>query len=100
MEQSRKDINQLLDEAVDLTEGHLSYTNNVRFNASNNEVFIDFFRASPHPKNINEPYVERIYRVVMPLGVGKDFAQKLLSVISLWEDKFGVNLPFETIEEE
>ncbi len=100
MPESHKDIDKILDEARDSIGSTLSYVTTLRFTVTSNEVFVDLYTLTPNPANLSIQQAERICRYVMPVAVAKDFAEKLLKGVSVWEDAHGVNLPLRSTVEE
>ncbi|MDQ7027892.1 MAG: DUF3467 domain-containing protein [Anaerolineae bacterium] len=88
------DREEVLNEAIDLTQNQISYATNIRFTVSNNDVTLDFYRSGSNPKNPNgDPIAYRIHRIIIPPSLAKDISGLLANAMSNWEETFGVSLP-------
>jgi hypothetical protein len=89
-----KSLDDLLNEAVDLTDNRVSYSTNIRFRVSNNDVTLDFYYLAPDPKNpTGLPTAQRLHRIILPVGLAKNIGQLLANAMDEWESTFGVTLP-------
>lgn len=93
--QSIQHIDDILNEATDLTDNKVTYSNTVRFNISLNEVTLDFYTLGPDSKDIKSLKAIRVQRTIMPLSAAKEIAGLLQKGIAEWEATFGIDLPFE-----
>ncbi|RMF82889.1 MAG: DUF3467 domain-containing protein [Chloroflexi bacterium] len=91
-----KTIDEILNNAEDLTNGQLIYSNAVRVHASSNDVTLDLYILGTDPRDpVNNPVqAKHLHRIVLPLGTAKEMAQIVLNVTSQWEEAFGISLPF------
>lgn len=93
-EVEQRHLDKLLNQAIDLTDNRVSYITNIRFNISNNEVTLDMYYVSPNPGDPGEnPIVQRLHRIVIPLGLAKNIGELLVNAMSDWEENFGITLP-------
>jgi hypothetical protein len=91
-ENSQETINNILDHAVDSTEGRSQYINNFRFFLGPNEIIIDMYLMVPDGTSQNGLQASRVHRIIVPVSAGKDFANTLSQTIQHWEETFGVTL--------
>lgn len=93
-------LEEILNRAVDLTENHSTYTTNIRFRVSNNEVTLDLFYMGPNPRNPpGDPEAYRTHRIVLSPSLAKNIGQLLLKAMTEWEESFGVTLPLSLDED-
>jgi len=96
MAKSPEELERILNEATDLTDGgELPYITTMRFVFASNEVFVDLYTLAPDPSDISKQQAQRVYRFVIPPSVAKDFAAKLSQGVNQWEDIHGINLPLK-----
>jgi hypothetical protein len=89
-----KQLEDILNEAIDLTNNQHSYVNNIRMRVTNNEVTIDCYFLAGDPKNPpGKPIAYRSHRLVLPLSLAKDIGQLLVNSLASWEEVTGVTLP-------
>lgn len=97
-EVEQQNLEDILNQAVDLTDNKVNYATNIRFYVTNNEVTLDFYYVSSDPNNPSQPMGQRLNRIVIPLGLAKNIGQLLVNGMNEWEANFGVNLPFSIDE--
>jgi hypothetical protein len=76
---SKSTLHDLLTNAVDLSDGHIGYTNTVVINANQIEVFVNLYFVSPQADNTLQ--AQRVYKFVMPIAVAENFAEVLNNVL-------------------
>lgn len=86
-------LENLLNNAIDLTDGNATYVTNVRFRMSNNDLTLDLYRVSPNPKKPQENVAYLLHRVIIPPGLAKNTGNILVNMAVQWEDTFGISLP-------
>jgi len=92
----RPSIDDLLANATDLPAERTDYVNSLRVSTALNEMTIDFYRILPSTKRPeNPPDITHVQRILIPLGVAKNFAEILSASVEGWEAKFGVMEPID-----
>ena|SRR5579859_5609533 len=87
-------LDELLANALDLTDNRQSYVNFVISSFGINEVILDMYFLGVDPRVLGpSTQAQRMVRVVMPPGYAKEMSQLLLQGISNWEATFGITLP-------
>jgi hypothetical protein len=86
---------EILAAATDLTQGQVTYVNNVSVNVGANEVILDLYFLGTDPSDTTKTSATRLQRVVLPLDVAKQTGSILLRLVEKWENAFGVRLPLE-----
>lgn len=93
------DIDQLLDDADDLSNNTVSYVTHTRVRVSGNDVTLDLYQTLPIASSKKTvPKAKLLHRIVLPLGLAKDLSTSLASGVAFWENNFGIELPFNPVE--
>jgi hypothetical protein len=58
----------VLNDARDLTEGKAHHANAVRVTTTDTNVYLDFYQVMPNPTQPSDRTAERVERVVLPIG--------------------------------
>lgn len=94
-------IEDVLNQASDLTNNQASYVTHIRTIVNNNEVTLDFFYAAPDPTSSTIKLIaKRLHRIILPLGLAKEFSKILTNSMNNWEETFGIELPIVPIANE
>lgn len=92
-------LDDILNEAIDTTNGDATYITNIRFRVTNNDVTLDMYYIGPNPKDPTvHPQAYLRNRIVIPVGLAKNIGSLLVNAMSDWEDTFGVTLPISPNE--
>jgi len=92
-----ENLDEILNQAIDLTNNSQSYATTARFAITPTELFLDLYVLAPNPSNLSTPEARRIQRIILPLSTAKDLAEKMLQGVKHWENVHGINLPLEAI---
>jgi hypothetical protein len=72
-------LNEVLNEAEDLTNNHVLHANSVRLNLSDDEVLLDLFQIEPEPNNSRKlPRGKKVGSFALPVSMAKEIGQLLL----------------------
>lgn len=86
-------MEEILNNAIDQTDGQVTYVTNMRVHATNNEITVDFYHVSSDPADTSTVVATRKHRLVLPVAFAKDAGEILLRVAQNWEATMGVRLP-------
>lgn len=79
---------------IHLTNNHPAHMPSIRFNASNNEVTLEFFYLEPDSENLSsQPENQNTYQIVMSPGLAKNIGELLVNTMAEWEETFDTALP-------
>jgi hypothetical protein len=87
------DLDELLNNAVDLTEQKIVYANNIRLRVMRDDVTLDLYHLAPNPTNPDEAaQAYRLSRVVLPVGLARILAGSLQDAVLDSEDASSTDL--------
>jgi hypothetical protein len=97
----RHQIDDVLNNAVDMSSGQAIYINNARVRTNLNEVHLDLYQTlATHTKSQTLPEAKLLHRIVLPINLAKDLARIIEQGLDQWEQQMGITLPFTPIDVE
>jgi hypothetical protein len=74
----RDQIDELLDQADDLTDNRVSYINQARVSFGETEITLDLYLVSSNPKETDTVAAQRVHRIVMPYPLAQEISSSLI----------------------